>query len=79
MRKRENSTEITALKWTAAGLSITIALLVGLLAFLIRQQAGAYSPPTERSTEEISVTEGVGTETVGIVYAHLCAVSQNFR
>ncbi len=29
----------------------------------IRQQAGAYSPPTERSTEEISVTEGVGTET----------------
>lgn len=63
MRKRENSTEITALKWTAAGLSITIALLVGLLAFLIRQQAGAYSPPTERSTEEISVTEGVGTET----------------
>ena len=63
MRKRENSTEITALKWTAAGLSITIALLVGLLAFLIRQQAGAYSPPTERSTEEIPVTEGVGTET----------------
>ena len=67
-----STAEITALRWTAAGLCATIALLVGLLAFLIRRQAGAGAPQTVQSAEETSAdctaTE-TGSVTVPVAHA----------
>lgn len=59
MEKQRKVKETTVLKWTAAGLGIVILLLVGVLAFLIREQTHGSDPPQGLPGEARS-DEGTG-------------------